>query len=255
MPVTGGSYTTGFTTTATGLLTTQLITFNAHIIAALGASTTGGTKLASAAASAPTSWTGTLPGFAVTDWRLVTDGASIVLALPWGSTSTSTPDYFTSPDGVTWTPVAYSSTLLLSVVDSLLGICWSPVRQAFYAVVARSGGLAQVYTSTNGTGWTAVSMVTTSVGTIDNIVDLAAIGPNLVATQTDSGGTGSRLLWSQDGGATWFNAPASFATSASTSSTGYIFPRVIQGDNSLMAVNNLVGRFSDTFGRLPAVHL
>lgn len=251
---TGGGFTNGFSITgATTLLSVAMATFNGRIIAAVGTETNDASNLLlSAPSSAPTSWGTQNTGEVVSAWRLATDSATILIAVPYDQpTSTGITNYWYTTDGHTWTSVTLSSTLLLSSSDICVGICWSPVQKAFFAFVDQSG-TPQVFKSANGITWAEVAMVTTST-----IVpaDMAAVGPNLVASLQDGGGTtGSRFIFSPDGGATWYNTQASFDANISNVTTGYIPPRLVQGDSSLFAINNLRGRFSHLLG-LPSVRL
>lgn len=256
---TGGGYTLGFHASGNvGLNRVDMITFNGYIIVFIGATSGGGSNFyAYAQASAPTTWTtGTSGGAPPTSWALATDNASIVLAVPRNTNaySTGTTAYLTSTNGHTFSATSLQTTLLLNATDTVQGLCWSPSRGAFFAWVnIGASNTPQLFKSTNGTTWTAVTMVTTSV--VGNVSDMSAIGPNLVAILDDSGGTvGSRTIFSPDGGATWYRGAASFASNNTSSASTYIHPRIAQGDNGLFAINSLWGRFSHRQG-LPSVRL
>lgn len=232
----------------TALQNPEVVSFGGYVIYAVGSTVSGEVTISYASTGAPTVWTDVAVGAAATEWALKAN-TGIVLAVPIESSTTTTPNYYHSTDGHTWTSSPLSNMGATSSA-AVVGLCWSPTTALWYAVVSPSGITLETFTSPDGLTWTAVTMVTT---TNPGIVDIAALGSGLVGTIGDSSGGGSRLVFSIDGGATWYESQASFATSENGGST-YRWPRVAQGDFGVLAYNNLWGRFSRYAG-LPANHL
>lgn len=234
----------------------QLIVFNGRLIYSCGSSVEA--VLSSALLSAPTVWTDTFLGLAsLPQIILETDGKSVAIACPYNRAIAGNPNYYTTPDGVTWTARSMS-TLLPNSAYTVQGLCYSPGTSTWYATVSTAGaGTPALVFSTNTpavpASWTQLQPAGLTLGM--HPADLAALGPYLFSTQTDisSGGVSLASL-SVNSGYTWWLAPQQFPTNNANNSTPYTRSRVAQGDYGLLAFNNLWARFSHNYG-LPLTHL
>ena len=234
----------------------QLIVFNGRLIYSCGSSVEA--VLSSALLSAPTVWTDTFLGLAsLPQIILETDGKSVAIACPYNRAIANNPNYYTSPDGVTWTARSLSTLLPISTY-TVQGLCYSPGTSTWYATVSIDGAgtPALVFSTTTPAvpaSWTQLQPA--DLPLLMRPADLAALGPYLYSTQTDisSGGVTLASL-SVNGGYTWWFAPQQFPTNNPNNSTPYTRSRVAQGDYGLLAFNNLWARLSHNYG-LPLTHL
>ena len=236
----------------------QLIVFNGRLIYACGSGEEA--VLSSALLSAPTVWTDTFLGLAsLPKIILETDGKSVAIACPYNRAIANNPNYYTTPDGVTWTAQSLS-TVLTGAAYTVQGMCYAPASATWYMIVSIQGSTiapSLVYATKTPASPTSWVLLQGSVNntTVTGAVDLAALNGYLFATQFDqSSGGPSFQAFSPNVGYTWYQAPQTFFTNNSSSGTPYTRSRVVQGDYGLFSFNNLWGRFSLNYG-LPSKHL
>jgi len=174
--------------------------------------------------------------------------ASLVIAVPISySGSSGLNDYFTSPDGVTWTHRTFS---FLGSHDLIVGISWQPLAAVWVVAVQTSvlsGTTTAFYSSPDGVTWNLIT-----AGPAVTLSDIESVGPVLVcALQQPANATPCNIMSSEDVGATWY---LNQGTLPGMASTGTSNPAVVTNGNQIFAFNANNLRFSNVAG-LPASHL
>jgi hypothetical protein len=220
----------------------------------------------------PGGWSDLIVGGNVLGWRLAGGGTLLAgvltpmaIAVPWGNyaAGSSPPPYWTSLDGVTWTPRTFS---FMGVDDAVGGLAWSvPLSMWLLAVnLGSDAGLyTSFYSSPDGINWTLQKAgISNPYGGPQGVQvsDLAALGPDFACTaigvilpDAPTGSGGNVQYFSTNAGIDWWFAQANFPTNDTDDSHwfGHAFaPTFIQptrlsaAPHMLMALNGEWGRVS-----------
>ena len=166
----------------------------------------------------------------------------------------STPFYYTSTDGVTWTK---QTPGFFGAHDQVEGLTWYAAAGLWILAVqtawTTTPATCAFYSSPDGFAWTRIA---TGPGAV-YLADLESVGNALVCTLQDGnaagGGSGSNpsgQIVSDDNGATWGLSGGNLLANVAGSTRGYTRPRLVAGPNGLMAVNTSGGRWSHQVGAL-----
>lgn len=152
----------------------------------------------------------TLTGLTATKWLLASNG-TYGLAIP-KQAGASLNAYKSNAAGSTWTP----GVIGLAATDVPIALTWSKIRSLWFLAVnsTGTGAVNTTWSSPDGVVWTNTG--TTITGHAGTFADMVAIGPHLIACDSDGAATPTiRLYVSSDGGLTWY--PTSYRVIGSES--------------------------------------
>jgi hypothetical protein len=149
---------------------------------------------------------------------------------------------YTNDPSSTW--VTASAAFLSHTNEIATGLCWSQADSCF-VLTSYSSTTSRSYTyqSPEGLTWTLVN----TLATFPIIGGVAATLSGVLSAFTIEGGATSRLLYSLDGGVTWYLA--GYKVNSSGLAIGSeLNPRVVGGPNGFAAWSTLSVRFSARSG-------
>lgn len=184
-------------------------------------------------------WHAVATGSLLVSEILFTSNGTILVAALAGTISGDSA-YLYSTDGISWTRVAFP----VAVTASCTGICYTQDNSGpvFLAQFYDSTTTSTYYLkSANAVTWFASGApVTFYQG-----VDLAACGSLVFASLADNGsGGGAGMVFSPDGGQTWYGTSNILNANAANTNAFYLHPRVKSNGLRACFYNNLWSRFS-----------
>lgn len=147
------------------------------------------------------------------------------------------PSYFTSTDGITWTPHAGLSALLATETPSSLCYGTDGIGTACWILTTfdTAANQTNTYRSYDGVTWAAF---TNNIPVGKALLALSAVGRQLIATLFES--PRARILYSLDGGATWASTNLSIVGTSGAATAA--------SNNQFLAVSNLMVAASTCYG-------
>jgi hypothetical protein len=240
----GGSWTTSTTITVSSsssdIQKLSFATIGTKVVLGLGNTATGSGNTANRLEIwNGSTWTIQVSGQTHVPEFFFASSGSLLMAFCSGTIA-----YVTTPDGVTWTQTGITLGL---ENNNCVGLCFTADAEGpcFLAAFYDSGsGRTYFYrcSADGGPGnWTASGAPLTPF----QIADMTATGSLVVCTLADDGsGGGTGIVYSPDGGASWFFSQGNLTANAASSALGYIHPRIVTNGQGFLNVDSLWSRFS-----------
>ena len=237
------------------LLYTQLHSFNGTVYITIGSTVTTGAYLFQAGSS--TNLIGGATG--ATGLMLMADNAAnggpnnLLIAMP---TQAGSNEYWTSPDGATWTQRNLGG--IVTGGQNVFGLVWTQdaVGPCWLLGINGSGGGGRpfFYRSADGVIWTVQAGPNSLPRKGTSMACIGGSSAVYVSFLDVASGGLSAGQWSADGGATWYQGPATLTSNLATGVQFWTPQQVVASDVGLFMFNSLWFRFSQLAG-VPAAHL